>query len=246
MKPIVVLLVGLLAWSCARKEPTGAVDAPAVTPLVQVAVYDTEVPEPSGLAYDPRRNVLMTVSDANSTIYDLDFTGRILRSFVVDGSDLEGIALSPAGDTIYVVEERNQLVSMFSAGGTKFFSFPVKVASNAGNALEGIAVDKRNHLFIVNEKLPRLLLEYYRGQEVSRVEITASIDLSDVFYEEQTNHLWIVSDESKKVMKMTTSGTLLAEYSIPFTKGEGITIVQDKIYIVCDTDGKLYVFQKPQ
>jgi uncharacterized protein YjiK len=246
MKKLVMLVLGLLSCSCTREEPGAGIVAPVVTALVQLAVYDTSVPEPSGLAYNAQRNSLMTVSDGNSTIYEIDFTGRILRSFVVSGSDLEGIALSAACDTIYVVEERNLLVSSFLSNGIKLSSFPVNVATNLSNGLEGVARDKRNHLFILNEKLPRMLLEYYQGQELFRKEITAAIDLSDVFYEEQTNCLWIVSDESRKVMKLSTSGTVLAEYSIPFPKGEGITIVQNKIYIVCDADGKLYVFQRPQ
>jgi uncharacterized protein YjiK len=245
-KPLVILVLGFLSCSCIREEPGSGIVAPAVTALVQFAVYNTSVPEPSGLAYNAQRNSLMTVSDGNSTIYEIDFTGRILRSFVVSGSDLEGIALSAGGDTIYVVEERNLLVSSFLSNGTKLSSFPVNVATNLSNGLEGVALDKRNHLFVVNEKLPRMLLEYYQGQELSRKEITSATDLSDVFYEEGADCLWIVSDESKKVMKLSTSGTVLAEYSIPFPKGEGIAIVHDKIYIICDADGKMYVFQKPQ
>lgn len=241
-----LLAVVLVSWSCTREEPVAGAVAPAVTPLVQLAVYNTAVPEPSGLAYDARRNSLMTVSDGNSTIYEIDFTGRILRSFVVAGSDLEGIALSSGGDTIYVAEERDLRVSTFLANGTKISSLTVNVASNPSNGLEGVAVDRRNHLFVLNEKAPRMLLEYYQGQEVFRKEITAATDLSDVFFDAGLNCLWIVSDESKKVMKLDLAGTVLAEYSIPFTKGEGLAIVQDKIYIVCDADGKMYVFQKPQ
>jgi uncharacterized protein YjiK len=244
-KPLVLLVLGLLSCSCTREEPGPGIVAPAVTALVQLAVYDTSVPEPSGLAYNVQRNSLMTVSDGNSTIYEIDFTGRILRSFVVSGTDLEGIALSAACDTLFVVEERNLLVSSFLSNGTKISSFSVNVATNVSNGLEGITRDRRNHLFILNEKLPRMLLEYHQGQELSRKEITSATDLSDVFYEEGADCLWIVSDESKKVMKLSTGGTVLAEYSIPFPKGEGIAIVQGKIYVVCDADGKLYVFQKP-
>jgi uncharacterized protein YjiK len=246
MKSMVLLLVGILSLSCTREEPGPGVVTPAVTALVQLAVYDTSVPEPSGLAFNAQRNSLMTVSDGNSTIYEIDFTGRILRSFVVSGSDLEGIALSAGCDTIYVVEERNLQITWYLANGTKISSLPVTVATNASNGLEGIAVDKRNHLFVLNEKSPRMLLEFYQGQELARKEITSLIDLSDVFYDAAADCLWIVSDESRKVVKLSTNGTVLAEYSIPFPKGEGITIVQNKIYIVCDADGKLYVFEKPQ
>ncbi|MFH0992674.1 MAG: SdiA-regulated domain-containing protein [bacterium] len=138
------------------------------------------------------------------------------------------------------------MVTAYLTNGTKISSFMVKVATVPNNALEGVTIDKRNHLFILNEKAPRLMLEYYRGQELARKEITAALDLSDIFYKEQANCLWIVSDESQKVLKLDMNGTVLSEYSIPFSKGEGITIVQNKLYIISDADGKLYVFQKPQ
>jgi len=38
---------------------------------------------------------------------------------------------------------------------------------------------------------------------------------------------------------------LLSEWTIPVTKAEGIAIIQDKIYIVSDSESKMYLFQKP-
>jgi uncharacterized protein YjiK len=71
------------------------------------------------------------------------------------------------------------------------------------------------------------------------------LNIVDIYYEDSTNCFWLISNESSKIMKLNSAGDLIKEWEIPFTKGEGITIVDDKVYIVNDADGKLYVFQKP-
>ncbi|MCO6446535.1 MAG: SdiA-regulated domain-containing protein, partial [Ignavibacterium album] len=72
-----------------------------------------------------------------------------------------------------------------------------------------------------------------------------TLDISDIYYDEICNCIWIISDESKRILKLSTTGELLKQWEIPFTKGEGITIVNEKIYVVNDSNSKMYVFQKP-
>jgi len=244
-KQLLIVFLGLLSWSCARQEPDAGILSPAVNALVQVAVYNLEVPEPSGLVYNIKNNTLMTVSDANSTVYEMDFLGRIIKSFAIQSSDLEGIALSANCDTMYVAEETNQLITTYLINGTKLSSFPVNVATVLSHGPEGVTVDKNNHVFVLNEKFPTMILEYNQGKEVWRKEINYTIDCSDVFYELSSDCFWIVSDESRRVIKLSRNGSLLGEWSIPFVKGEGLAIVQNKIYIVNDSENKLYVFEKP-
>ena len=239
-------LVALLFISCGRGEPGGGVVTPAVVSLKQLAVYTLDVSEPSGLVYNSKNNSLMTVSDGNSTVYEIDFLGRTIKSLVIQSSDLEGIALSANCDTMYVAEETNQLITKYLINGTKLSSFPVNVATVLKHGPEGVTVDKNNHVFVLNEKLPMMILEFNQGREVWRKEINFTIDCSDIFYESSTDCFWVVSDESQRVIKLSRDAALLGEWSIPFTKGEGLAIVQDKIYIVNDSDNKMYVFEKPQ
>jgi len=187
----------------------------------------------------------MTVSDQNSTVYEMDFTGHILKSMVIPSTDMEGIALSANCDTMYIAEETNEIISIYSINGTKLSSFSANVATVVKHGPEGVTVDKNNHVFVLNEKLPMMILEYNQGREVWRKEINYTTDCSDIFYEYSTDCFWIVSDESQKVIKLTRGGDLLGSWWIPFTKGEGLTIVQEKIYIVNDADNKMYVFEKP-
>lgn len=242
----VALIPLLLLLACSRTEPTVAVPVPVNGGLVELSVHNTSVPEPSGLVYNSKNNTLMTVSDANATVYEIDFMGNILHSFVVQGSDLEGIALSPDCDTMYLAEEGNQQISTYLINGSKISSLKVPVATEQNHSLEGVTIDDRRHIYVVNEKNPRLLLEFNGVTEVARTEITATLDLSDVSYDAAYDCLWIVSDESQKILKCTRSGIVLNEYQISFSKGEGIAMVGDKMYIISDATGKLYVFNKPR
>jgi uncharacterized protein YjiK len=243
-----ILFVGALSLavlSCSRHPSGPESSVPTGTPLHQVAVYAIDVPEPSGLAYNSKNNTLMTVSDQNSTVYEMDFTGRIIKSTVVPSTDMEGIALSANCDTMYIAEETNEIIAKYLVSGVKLSSFGAKVATVLKHGPEGVTVDKNNHVFVLNEKLPMMVLEYVEGREVWRKEINYTTDCSDIFYENSTDCFWIVSDESQMVIKLTKTGDLLGSWSIPFTKGEGLTIVQDKIYIVNDAENRLYIFDKP-
>ena len=159
---------------------------------------------------------------------------------------MEGITLSKNCDTIYVVEEKKKLVTSFNLNGTKLASFSANVATIDNSALEGITIKKMsNQLIVINEKDPRMILKFNGSTEIWRKTIDYTLDISDIYYEDSTNCFWIISDESQKIIKLSSTGDLIKEWEIPFTKGEGITIVNDKIYVVNDLDGKLYVFQRP-
>lgn len=247
MKKILILIISCgMFFSCKRDEPVEPIVDGSITPLVQLAQYTTSVSEPSGLYYNTKTNSLWTVSDGNKTVYEIDFTGNVLRSMIISSSDLEGITFSANCDTFYVAEETNQLITKYLVNGTKLYSFPVNVATMVSHGPEGIALNtNNNHLWILNERNPCMLLEYNNKTELWRKQIDYTLDCSDIFYDQQSDCIWLVSDESKQVVKLSKTGDLIAAYSVPVTKMEGITIVQDKIYLINDQNRILYVFQKP-
>jgi uncharacterized protein YjiK len=201
--------------------------------------------EPSGIVYSSKSNSLFVVSDALNKIFKLDLSGNLINSIDVSGNDFEGIGLSLSKDTILVVEESDNQVTTFTLTGNKIKSFTKNVATLSGNGLEGITVDNFGYIYIINEKAPRYLIKMLNEVEVSRTEISVVNDLSDICYDVSLDCLWIISDESKKIIKISKDGTLISEWNLPFDKGEGITFVQDKMYIVNDDNSKLYIFNKP-
>ena len=243
---ILSLIINPIFFSCSRDNSQSIINPTEIQKIYPINEYLLDILEPSGIVYNSINNSLMVVSDGRPDIYEVSLFGVTLNTIIASGSDMEGITLSRNCDTIYVVEEKKKLVTSFNLSGSKLASFSADVATNDNSALEGITINKTsNNLFVINEKYPRMILSYNNLTERWRKTIDYASDISDIYYEDSTNCFWLISDESQKILKLSSTGELLKEWQIPFTKGEGITIVGDKIYIVNDSDGKLYVFQKP-
>ena len=251
MKKVFVISIFILfitSLSCKSEHTDSTANIPSeVSTLHPINVIDLSsfLSEPSGIVFNSKDSTLLIVSDAEPEIYVTDLDGKLLNTISISGDDLEGITLAKNADTIYVVEESSKLVSSFFYDGEKISSMLVDVATDANNALEGITIDKNGELFVINEKSPRLMLEFFNGVEQSRKEITYTSDLSDICYDVKEDCFWIISDESKEIFKIDREGTLLGQWLITFEKGEGITFVGDKIYVVCDADSKMYIYNQP-
>ena len=153
----------IINLSCSRNDPAVASNAPTIQSLKPLAVYDLDISEPSGIAYNSKNNSLMVVSDGKPDIYEINFTGTILKTIPSTSSDMEGIALTKNCDTIFVVEETNKLVTSYLESGTRLNSFSFNVATDPKHAMEGIARNNINgHTFLLNEKLPCMILEFYQ------------------------------------------------------------------------------------
>jgi len=244
-------VAALLFWAaCSREDPNKPPNSPdgiqpaTLKPLQTIDLLPS-LPEPSGLAFNRATGGLMVVSDALPDIFEIGLDGTLRRSIPVAGADLEGVAVSATGDSLYVIEERLQQVVRCSAAGVRLESWPVRVATLENSGLEGLAIDAAGHLWVANEKDPRLLLEFAGGMEVSRREINWVDDLSGLCCDQDGQSLWIISDESRKLIRISHAGALLGEWSLPFDKGEGIAFAGGKLYIVNDQDSRLYVFDKP-
>jgi uncharacterized protein YjiK len=252
-----ILLYGTLlfilcseGFMCGRSAPESpvAVIPPVSTSLSLITSYELGAfaSEPSAIVYSAKNNSFMIVSDSHPMIYETDLRGNLLHTVSVTSTDLEGISVSATNDTIYITEEKNRLVVSYNLQGKKLSAFSADVASVPNNALEGVTVGRNGHLFVLNEKLPGMLLEYTpSGTEIRRIALSFATDYSDLFYDAGEDCLWFISDESMKVVKTDMNAAPLAQWSVPFTKGEGISIVRDTVYIVNDADAKLYVFRKP-
>ncbi len=245
---ILILLLIFVFTYCKRNEPDGNIVTPQdpnALAVVQEISLPTEITEPSGIYYNSSTNSLFIVSDSDPNLFEVNFNGQLLSRLNLDGVDMEGVTFSANNDTIFVVEETAQKVTKFTKNGMRLLSFPVNVATNSKHALEGLTIDNQNHLFVINEKEPTLLNEFVNNTLIYQKNIDYSLDISDICYDYVENCLWVLSDESGSIVKIDKKGNLLKTYKLPFTKGEGITIVGNKFYIVNDSNAKMYVFNKP-
>lgn len=215
--------------------------------LELITSFKINVPEPSGLAINNEGTLLYTVSDNTNKIYKLSTTGNLIQTFNYKGNDLEGVSMFTANKLLLAEERTKEIVEYNMSTGT---SVKHKIAydnSEDNSGIEGVAFNKNdNTIFILNEKKPGLLMRLRSNFTiVSKDELNFASDYSGIFHESSSNILWIVSDQNKTVNKCSLKGELIKSYPINVTKAEGIVVTNTKIYVVSDSDAKIYVYKKP-
>ena len=243
-------------------EPTPG-EANRLEPLTLIESHPLAVSDPSGLAVDHTGRYFWTISDdPGGSIYKIDLQGKIVDELEVGGDDMEGITQHPHNRILHVVEERLRQIVQYDTLGNEIARYQVDVeVRHENDGLEGITIDPAtNHIFVVNEKNPRVLLELdvrrgFERQEIRRTymdlgapEDARGFDLSGLFYDETDEVLWLVSDEARAVFVLDRSGRPLAAFDAGQPDLEGIALIRSKnrIYLVSDELQTLFVYEYPQ
>jgi len=240
------LLFIFLFYSCSLNDGVNATDDNS--DLTQIASYRIDVPEPSGLSLHVNGKSLWTVSDQTAKVYQLGLNGQLLKTLSYQGEDLEGVSQSPLDFSIWVAEERRREIIQLDSSGKELGRHLIPVYQGSDNSgLEGIAVNPvtgRNYL--LNEKDPAAFLELTASQSIANsTTIDFVADCSGLAFEPQGSFCWIVSDESKTIVKCDSTSAKIKSFKIPVDKAEGIAVstADSIIYIVSDSEQKLYLFQ---
>jgi len=216
--------------------------------LIPINIIELRVPEPSGLYFDLKSNSLWTVSDENSTVYNIDIEGNFLHSFEVNGQDLEGITMVD-DSTIVTILERERVVVFLNTNGDELKRFSINLKGKPNKGLEGITFNTINmRLYIISEKEPGILLEVdTTGTEMGRIELDYASDYSGLDYVKSKDELWIISDESESILKCSNDGLLLEKFKINIEQVEGIAIDEENclLYLISDPLEKLYIYSLP-
>ena len=203
------------------------------------------VPEPSGLDLAFDETGFWSVSDQNSNVYLIDSWGKVVKSFKVNGEDLEGITVID-DSTIALVLERTREVVILDTSGLELKRAKLDLEGELNNGLEGISYDpEEKKFFVLNEKKPRLLLTLDENlNEIKRDTLNFAKDVSGIFFDAVDKNLWILSDESQRIFKTDLSGNPIEEFKIKITQPEGITLnnARTKLFVVSDKTENLYVF----
>jgi uncharacterized protein YjiK len=211
-------------------------------------VTPIDVPEPSGLALSYDGRYFWSVGDSDSKVHKLDLNGKIIKSFKVNGEDLEGVTVI---DSIYlaVILERTREIVIIDTSGkeVKRKKFDLKGKLNEG--LEGLCFNvNTKDFYLLNEKQPGLLIKTDSSfNEIFRKDLNLAKDYSDIFFSNDDNTLWILSDESKKIIQTDLDGNKIKEYRIKVEQPEGLVVdhKNKKIFIVSDKKEELYEFKLP-
>lgn len=241
---IMLLSLGLTQYKC----NTNRQESPTVKKLLMQKMTPIKVPEPSGLAFSFDKKSFWSVGDSDSKVYKLDLSGKILKSFSVKGEDLEGITVIDSKH-IAVVLERSREVVMLDTSGNEIKRNKISLTGKLNEGLEGISFNSfTKDFYIVNEKRPGILLKTDSlFNEILKKELKLAKDYSDIFFAPEDTSLWILSDESKKIINTNLDGYKIKEYKIDVTQPEGLVVdYQNKlVYVVSDKKEALYVFVLP-
>lgn len=230
-----LFMVVLLMVSC-RPEPFD------VDYSIILESYNLDIKEPSGLAYSPNQESLFIVSDQGMA-YQISLTGTTIQKLSYTGDDFEGIFVDSATSDIYICEEgKGDLIQLNSNGIVKS---TYDVLNNPGNSgLEGITYNPNlKEFYMLKEMSEGLLIKYSTiNQTNTQIKLSFAHDYSGIYYNNMSNNLWIVSDESKTLTKCTLNGVKIMSYQLPISGVEGIVVNDNETvaYVVSDPNNKLY------
>jgi len=241
MKAILILILASLGvYSCTSRVNSQ-------NTLEPIKVVNLNISEPSGIT--SFNNNLYIVSDKNGTIYKTSLDGKILQKIKLKYNDLEGITIDKATQNFWVIDESKRILISLDSIGDFLQKKKIKgKQQDKNNGLEGICfVESTNSLIVINEKQPKQLLTLnLKGKITNKIDFNFSHDISGICFDNKSTTFWIVSDESKSIYNITTKGALIKSYKIPVDKAEGVVIYNDKLFVVSDSQNKLYIFKKPE
>lgn len=230
----------------------------------------------SGLSYDPDRKSLFTVTNQNPELVELSLEGRVLRRIPLAGfGDVEAIEYISPGTYVVSDERRLRLIQIHVDDTTKSLDaanaeqLTLGIDAGGNKGFEGLAYDSvGKRLFVARERDPVQIIEV-RGfpranpdgpgnlQVISNSKRDGKLsvrDLSSLQFDETSGHLLALSDESKRILELDTSGQpigsgSLEKGSMGLSKGvpqaEGMAMdAQGTLYLVSEPN-LFYVFRKP-
>lgn len=217
----------------------------------------------SDIAYNYDTSTLFIIDNGNQDVYEYSTTGTPLRRIVGSGQlDTEGIAYM-GSSKFAIIEEGVKDISIvnigpsttsFSKGGALQVIVPSAPAGNLANTgFEGITYDsKNNQFYVVKEKSSRQVYQVANsGTSTLLSTVTTAVtgtgvtDLSGVYFDNSPGgHLYILSDESNRVVEVGLDGTVHAQLTVAGTQPEGITFTPDGLNMfILGEQRELYHYQ---
>lgn len=213
----------------------------------QIGVYNLTIPEPSGLALSEDKSHLYIVSDHKGIIYETTLQGVVTREIKIKNSDYEGVAWSASNALFYLVDESKNKIKIYDIHGNKVTDHVLSAKASTKSGPEGIAIDaSTDHIYVVNEKSPRLLYQLDSTfNEIRKQKIDFLSDISGIEVNPMDGAIWLMSDEDQRVVRLGKDGKPEATYLMDVEQMEGIAIDWDNklMYVVSDKEEELHIYK---
>lgn len=265
MKRLAWILVPLLLLSlCSRPKHAPTIRFPYLWLGVQGFGGDidqSDLAEPSGIAYHRQRDTLFAVSD-DGVIAEFKRDGTPVARYRI-GGDLEAVTIVPETGLVYVAVEGDDVILEFDpVGGEVTRRFPINRTFNGDpnflkkqtdefdNGIESMTfVPDPDHpeggtFYVGNQWNPSVIMEVLVPLKSSRVlEEEARIirvlpfkmdDPAAMYYDPEKRLLNVVSDADNILVEITLDGKLVRQYAFVGNDQEGVCV---------DDEGFLYITQ---
>ncbi|MGN2439064.1 SdiA-regulated domain-containing protein [Pseudomonas syringae] len=260
-------------WQSDSLEAIGLDQYRAVTEGQVIVGLEDDV---SGLSFDPDRKSLFTVTNQNPELVELSLDGRVLRRIPLVGfGDAEAVEYISPG--VYVISDERQLrliqihvddsTKSLNAADAEQLTLGLTASGNKG--YEGLAYDsKGKRLFVARERDPVQIIEV-RGFPKVNADAPGNLqvitdgkrdgklsvrDLSSLQFDEASGHLLALSDESKRILELDTTGRPIGSGSLKegdmglsksVPQAEGMAMDDEGTLYLVSEPNLFYVFRKP-
>ncbi|RMS17667.1 DNA-binding protein [Pseudomonas savastanoi] len=244
--------------------------------VTEAQVIDGLQDDVSGLSYDPDRKSLFTVTNQNPELVELSLDGRVLRRIPLVGfGDAEAVEYISPGTYVISDERRLRLIQIHVDDNTKSLDaaqaeqLTLGITASGNKGYEGLAYDSvGKRLFVARERDPVQIIEV-RGFPRTNSEAPGNLqvisnskrdgrlsvrDLSSLQFDETSGHLLALSDESKRILELDTSGHPIGSGSLAkgamglskdVPQAEGMAMDGEGALYLVSEPNLFYVFRKP-
>ena len=217
--------------------------------------------EPSGICWHTQRKTLFVVGDAGD-VCELTTEGFVIKEKHVRNADFEGITHDPATGLLYIAVEGAESIIELDPDTfdiLREFLLPRTIdgktlMKSGGQGIEAITfIPDSEHpeggTFLVANQAFKLTDEQdisaifqfelplqSKTADVNLIEyfIPGIIDLSGLYYDAQSDHIFVISDATNIMLEYSHNHELIHQFAFPGDSQEGITI---------DNTGHLYIAQ---
>ena len=214
------------------------------------AVIDVDVEELSGLCFNADSTMLLSCGD-QGVVKSISFDGAVSEMLVCD-ADMEGVTLDPATGDLYLAIEGEQHVYKLAAPDYAVLTsaFPVQEAIDGNyrnGGLEGVEYYKDDILFVGSQEGANLWQYRFDGTMLSKVSLADfATEVAGLCYEPESDWLWVMDSNLRKIFLCTPDGGLLASYDVPMIENaESVCVDRTRgcVWVGSDEDSpKLYRF----
>ncbi len=239
-----LLLICILSISCEETNPVNNDEDEENLQLKNKFNIGINCPASLCLSVDDN---FLTIGNQSGRLYKLTPLGEVLSSKDLGCHDAEGLTQIRSDSTLWVVEEQLKQVFKYNYKGNVLDTFDIPVElDDPEYGPEGITYNPfTKRFYIVNERNPCLLLELNKNMElINQCELDFTFDCTDVFFDTESRSLWMLSEESNKLFKCSTSGKLDKTYKYDGNEMDGIVVLHDEyiVYMVSATRKIMYEY----